>query len=471
MKNLNQRSAKVKPKLENTRKSTHTFSENKKLFTRKTRLHMMLKMNEMNYEIAIREMAERDVDEVLAIEADSYPLPWNRDHFLDELKSDHAFPLVAIGPDERIIAYICPRYLLDEGHIYNIAVQRAFRKLGVGRLLLEKAIGICQEKGVVTLYLEVRNSNQSAIALYRKIGFVSTGTRSRYYENGEDAILMEYNFPDVRPRMQFNSLVISNTEVSPGYFRIRLTAPPEIAGTLPGKFVMVKVRDSIDPLLRRPFGIFDVGCMGSEYPGGGTREFFEILYKVVGKGTTILANLHHGDRLDILGPLGNGFGSDSAGTENILVGGGVGLAPLYYLGRVLARSSNVRLFAGGRSRDDIICITEFERLGIETYVSTDDGTLGEEGVVTEALGKYLLNDSAGKSIYACGPFPMLKAVSVIAGRFGIPCQVSLEAYMACGVGACLGCVIKGRNHTDESPDYRCVCKEGPVFDHRDLLWD
>jgi dihydroorotate dehydrogenase electron transfer subunit len=428
-------------------------------------------MNDMNYEIAIREMAERDVDEVLAIEVDSYPLPWNRDHFIDELKSDHSFPLVAIGPDERIIAYICPRFLLDEGHIYNIAVHRSFRKLGVGRLLLDKALGICREKGGATVYLEVRTSNQSAIALYRQIGFVSTGVRSKYYKNGEDAILMEYNFTDARPKMQFNSLVISNTEVSPGYFRIRLTAPAEIAGTLPGKFVMVKVRDSIDPLLRRPFGIFDVGSIESEYPGGGCMEFFEILYKVVGKGTTILANLHHGDHLDILGPLGNGFNINSAGTEIILVGGGVGLAPLYYLGRELAKGAAVRLFAGGRSRDDIICITEFERLGIETYVSTDDGTLGEEGVVTEALGKYLLNNYAGKAIYACGPFPMLKAVSGIAKRFGIPCQVSLEAYMACGVGACLGCVIKGRNHTDESPDYRCVCKEGPIFDHNDLLWD
>jgi dihydroorotate dehydrogenase electron transfer subunit len=428
-------------------------------------------MNEIPYEITIRAMAEPDLEEVLAIEVDSYPLPWNRDHFIDELRSDHSFPLVAIGADERIAGYICPRFLLDEGHIYNIAVHRSFRKRGVGRILLEKVLGICREKGGVTLYLEVRTSNQAAVALYRQAGFVSTGVRSRYYENGEDAILMEFNFPDTRPRMQFNSMVISNVEVTPGYFRIRLTAPVEIAGTLPGQFVMVKVRDSIDPLLRRPFGIFDVGLIESEYPGGGDRDYFELLYKVVGKGTTVLANLHHGDHLDILGPLGKGFSTESPGSEKILVGGGVGLAPLYYLGRELAKASPVRLFAGGRTSDDIICITEFERLGIETYVSTDDGTLGDRGLVTEALEKYLHQKSAGKTLYACGPFPMLKAVSVIAGRYGIPCQVSLEAYMACGVGACLGCVIKGRNHTVESPDYRCVCKEGPVFDHNELLWD
>lgn len=428
-------------------------------------------MNKIHTDFFIRAMTGADIEEVLAIEHDSYPHPWSRDHFLDELNSDHSFPLVAIDAEGRITGYICPRFLLDEGHIYNIAVNRSLRKRGVGRFLLEEVLASLREKGVGTVYLEVRKSNSSAIALYHRIGFDSTGVRGGYYENGEDAILMEYKFPGERSRMQFNSMVISNFEVSPGFFRIRLAAPEEISGALPGQFVMVKVRDSIDPLLRRPFGIFDVGVTESEYPGGGSGRFLELLYKVVGKGTGILANLHHGDHLDILGPLGRGFKTDFSGSEKILVGGGVGLAPLYYLARELVGVSPVRLFAGGRTRDDIICITEFERLGVESYVSTDDGTLGDRGLVTEALEKYLLAGSAGKAIYACGPFPMLKAVSAIAERCGIPCQVSLEAYMACGVGACLGCVIKGRSHRDETPDYRCVCKDGPVFDHDELSWD
>lgn len=428
-------------------------------------------MNDMRTDFIIRPMAEADIDAVLAIEHESYKHPWNRTHFLDELNSDHSFPLVATDSEERIIGFICPRFLMEEGHIYNVAVGRSFRKRGVGRFLLNEVLANFRERGVATVYLEVRTSNNAAIALYRQLGFDSTGVRRSYYENGEDAILMEFNFPDERSRMQFNSTVISNIEVSPGYFRIRLTAPVEISAALPGQFVMVKVRDSLDPLLRRPFGIFNIGLMESEYPGGGCGNFLELLYKVVGKGTAILANLHHGDHLDILGPLGRGFNTGAPGTERILVGGGVGLAPLYYLARELGKDSPVRFFAGGRSRDDIICITEFERLGIETYVSTDDGTLGDRGVVTEALEKYLLQNPSGKNIYACGPFPMLKAVSGIAAQYSIPCQVSLEAYMACGVGACLGCVIKGRNHRDESPDYRCVCKEGPVFDHSELLWD
>jgi dihydroorotate dehydrogenase electron transfer subunit len=271
--------------------------------------------------------------------------------------------------------------------------------------------------------------------------------------------------------MQFKSAVLSNIEVSPGYFRLRLTAPKNTADTVPGQFLMVKVRDAIDPLLRRPFGIFDMGMSELEYPEAGCQTYLEILYKVVGKGTKVLAKLHHGDHLDLLGPLGKGFDIVGDAGEKILVGGGVGLAPLYYLAGKLAKTSRVHLFAGGRNRDDILCITEFERLGIETYVATDDGTLGEQGFVTEVLERYVANNPSGKTIFACGPYPMLKAVSLIANRYRIPCQVSLEAYMACGVGACLGCVVKGKNHTEEIPDYRCVCKDGPVFDALELLWD
>lgn len=269
--------------------------------------------------------------------------------------------------------------------------------------------------------------------------------------------------------MQFKSMVVTNVEVSPGYFRMRMTAPAEFKQTLPGQFLMLKVSDSIDPLLRRPFGFFDVGTFSPEYAGGNTQAYSEILYKVVGKGTRMLSALHNGDLLDVLAPLGKGFDPGPSGEEKILVGGGIGLAPLYYLAKEqVARGEKVRLFAGGRNRDDILCITEFERLGVETYVSTDDGTLGESGLVTEVLERHLKPD--GMRIFACGPTPMLRAVALMAQTHGVPCQVSMEAYMACGVGACLGCVLKGANHSDETPDYRCVCKDGPVFDSFELQW-
>jgi dihydroorotate dehydrogenase electron transfer subunit len=271
--------------------------------------------------------------------------------------------------------------------------------------------------------------------------------------------------------MQFKATILSNVELSPGYFRMRLSAPGITALSIPGQFLMVKVRDAIDPLLRRPFGIFDVGECEPEFSEGGRKAYLEILYKVVGKGTGVLANLNNGDHLDLLGPLGKGFVTDGGAGERILVGGGVGLAPLYFLARELVKHSRIHLFAGGRTKEDILCITEFERLGVETYVATDDGTLGEEGVVTEVMERFLEKRTSAKTIFACGPFPMLKKVAKIAKRAMIPCQVSLEAYMACGVGACLGCVVKGKNHKEEIPDYLCVCKDGPVFDALEILWD
>lgn len=271
--------------------------------------------------------------------------------------------------------------------------------------------------------------------------------------------------------MQFKSMVISNIELSPCYFRMKMTAPPAVVAATPGQFVMVRVRDAIDPLLRRPFGIFDLGTFVTEYTDCGKQSFIEILYKVVGKGTEMLSFLHHGDHLDILAPLGKGFSAGEVTDEKILVGGGVGLAPLYYLAKELVKTSKVHLFAGGRNKEDILCITEFERLGVETYVSTDDGTLGASGLVTEVLERHLSKGIRNQTLFACGPFPMLKAVAEIADRHHIPCQVSLEAYMACGVGACLGCVIKGKNHSLATPDFKCVCKDGPVFDYQELMWD
>lgn len=270
--------------------------------------------------------------------------------------------------------------------------------------------------------------------------------------------------------MQFTAMVLSNVEVSPGYRRMRLTAPLEFAAARPGQFVMLRVGSGIDPLLRRPFGIFDLAVHTPFHDGAVPQPCFEILYRVVGKGTLLMATLHETDRLDVLGPLGNGFAPGVAGGEKLIVGGGVGLAPLYLLARELVRDSPVRLFAGGRSRDDVLCITEFERLGVECYVATEDGSLGERGLVTEALVSRLEQLEGGAEIFACGPHPMLKAVAAIAAYRGIPCQVSLEGYMACGVGACLGCVTPGRDHTHDTPDYRCVCKEGPVFPANDLQW-
>ena len=270
--------------------------------------------------------------------------------------------------------------------------------------------------------------------------------------------------------MQFTAMILSNAEVSPGYWRMRLTAPQEFASASPGQFVMVRVSGAIDPLLRRPFGIFDVGIHTPAQSGAVAQPYFEMLYRVVGKGTALLSTLHETDLLDILGPLGKGFNPGPADEEKLIVGGGVGLAPLYLLARQLVAHSPVRLFAGGRTRDDILCITEFERLGVECYTATEDGSLGEQGLVTEALIRRLDAHKGRAAIFACGPHGMLNAVATIATDRSIPCQVSLEGYMACGLGACLGCVAPGHGHSTESPDFRCVCTDGPVFESGELKW-
>ncbi|MBW2503797.1 MAG: dihydroorotate dehydrogenase electron transfer subunit, partial [Deltaproteobacteria bacterium] len=133
------------------------------------------------------------------------------------------------------------------------------------------------------------------------------------------------------------------------------------------------------------------------------------------------------------------------------------------------RGQTVRLLMGGRTRDDIFAVTEFERLGVETYVSTDDGSLGEEGVVTRVLERKLKKYQVSE-VFACGPKPMLTAVHDICLAHSTPLQVSLEEFMACGVGACLGCVVKGAGHTDDNPSYLCTCKVGPVFRAEYLDW-
>ena len=182
-----------------------------------------------------------------------------------------------------------------------------------------------------------------------------------------------------------------------------------------------------------------------------------------------MCELHEGDHVELLGPLGTGFFSTSTIKEKILVGGGIGLVPLYMLANELVGQSPVRLLMGGRTRDDILAVTEFERLGVETYVSTDDGSLGEEGLVTDVLQRKL-EQFPDAEVYACGPMPMLKAVRDICHDRGVSLQVSLEAHMACGVGACLGCVVKGAEHTEEAPQYLCCCKAGPVFKAESLDW-
>lgn len=256
--------------------------------------------------------------------------------------------------------------------------------------------------------------------------------------------------------------VLENREVKPGYYTMSLDCEDIACAAAPGQFIMLGAGDSLHPLLRRPFSVNDVR------EGEGGVEILTILYMVVGRGTKILSGKKPGDRVQVLGPLGRGFVFDPEIEHSCLVAGGIGVAPMVFLARYLSQdtsSGSCRLILGARSKEHILCEDVFEKLGVEVLAATEDGSLGRKGLVTDLLGD-VLNESPPVQIFACGPMPMLKAVGMTARRFEKPCQVSVEAAMACGMGACLGCALP---RSDGNGKYLHACTEGPVFDSS-LLW-
>ncbi len=262
------------------------------------------------------------------------------------------------------------------------------------------------------------------------------------------------------------STIVYNKKIADNYFKMRLSwSALEVR---PGQFVMLRVSDGLDPLLRRPFGIFNV--IGAKRGTGFSFKRptgVEILYHVVGKGTAILSSKKPGERINVLGPLGNGFPEPEDARNVIMVAGGVGLAPMLPLAQRL--KAGVLLF-GARHKADTKIIAGFSGLGCRIRFATDDGSRGFKGFVTGLLADEIKPDSV---IYACGPAPMLKAVALMAHRAGIRCFVSLESAMACGIGVCLGCAVKAAplQAGYEAGVFRMVCSDGPVFDSMDIDWD
>lgn len=297
------------------------------------------------------------------------------------------------------------------------------------------------------------------------------------------------------------------------YYLQRFTT--SVLAFAPGQFVMVKPSGSLDPFLPRAYSILRV----HPHPGGrapARAGLVEILYKVIGKGTTALSLLEGGDWVDLLGPLGSGFRVPPGPTTALLVSGGIGVPPVVALAERLAssgfrvqdsgrgkrsrRSSPIRpqssvlspprmvAFVGGKTRHDVLCLSDFRKAGATVRVATEDGSLGHRGLVTDLLDSFLRSSVDGErsSVYACGPHPMLKAVARLSEHYRVPCQLSLEADMACGFGACMGCVIpvhssgftvhgKKQTMTYEpstmnQTSYKLCCKDGPVFDAREIAW-
>jgi dihydroorotate dehydrogenase electron transfer subunit len=257
--------------------------------------------------------------------------------------------------------------------------------------------------------------------------------------------------------------VLDNKKIAPGHYVLKFSSSRIAKNAAPGQFVQILCSDSFEPLLPRPFSFLTV-----------SRKDLSVLYQTVGQGTRLLSQIAKGKELWIIGPLGNGFSKKAAEEDLVLVGGGVGIPPLYHLAQVFVGSKikkeRIRVFLGARDKSLLLCENDFKKLGIRLDVATDDGSKGKKGFVTGILEDFLKAQGYKKTrIFTCGPTPMLKTVSSISQRFKVPCEVSVEVPMACGFGACLGCAIKvdaGQSHR-----FAIACCEGPVFQAKDILWE
>lgn len=248
-----------------------------------------------------------------------------------------------------------------------------------------------------------------------------------------------------------DAAVLANVPEGGSSWRLRLEVGAGWPEPVPGQFVMLSpgalpAAPRFDPLLPRPMAVFR-----RDGPA------LEVLYKVVGRGTALLAAARAGERVRVVGPLGRGFPDPEPGARAVLVGGGTGIASLFGLAeRALARGPVVVLL-GARRAGDLMAVDEFRSLGVELRLATEDGSAGRAGLVTALLAEALAEGPA--SVFACGPTPMMRRAAELAAAAGRPCAISLENRMACGFGVCLGCAVP---RADEG--YALVCRDGPVFD-------
>ncbi|MCC7417592.1 MAG: dihydroorotate dehydrogenase electron transfer subunit [Acidobacteria bacterium] len=264
-----------------------------------------------------------------------------------------------------------------------------------------------------------------------------------------------------------SAAVVSNRPLSADYNVVALAAPAIAAAAAPGQFVMVKAAPGLDPLLRRPFSVFEV-----LRDSGGAPSAVSILSKRIGRSTAQLYDLRPGDRVACLGPLGRPFALVDAGTEAWMVAGGVGLAPFMTLAETLrARGVAATLFYGARAAGELFYLDAFRSLGVDLVLSTEDGSRGERGRITAPLDRRLAARAAAAPVmlYACGPEGMLAATAKVAAAHGRPCQVSVERIMGCGLGGCYSCVIPVRGDDGRFHHVRS-CIAGPVLMADRVRW-
>lgn len=256
----------------------------------------------------------------------------------------------------------------------------------------------------------------------------------------------------VRHILQAPVPVVDRSQIAEGIFIVSLRSAHLAEYASPGQFVNIRCGDGCLPLLRRPFSI-------SRVEG----DMLELMFNVVGQGTRMLASRKSGDFVDVLGPLGVPFKLDGTFETALLVGGGLGAAPLPFLtDRLLAHKKQIQTYLGARRANQLT-----EKHLVDVRVSTDDGSRGHHGTVVDALKKRLSENKPGKpKIFGCGPTPMLKALAEYADSVGIECELSLEGDMACGMGICQGCPVE---RTDGKKKYSLVCVEGPTFNSHDIV--
>lgn len=272
--------------------------------------------------------------------------------------------------------------------------------------------------------------------------------------NEEESALVQPSLP-----IRVDAIVVSNRPEGGVNRRILLRAPGW-PGSQAGQFAMLSpgpLSDvpRFDPLLPRPMAIYREN--GDEV---------EVLYKVEGRGTRLLNEAEPGQKIRLVGPLGIGFQTPSAGQRSILVGGGTGVASLYGLARDALRDGEVHVILGARSADLLMAVDDFRQLACELSIVTEDGSLGSKGMVTDVLTTLLTESPANTTVFACGPTPMMRACHEIAQAMSVPCIVALENRMACGFGVCLGCAVPLA-----AGGFSLICSQGPVYRASLLDWE
>jgi len=251
--------------------------------------------------------------------------------------------------------------------------------------------------------------------------------------------------------------LLEKQKIANGIFKYRVKSPDIANEAKPGQFLEIKVSETEDPFLRRPISIYNINKERGEV---------EFIFQVKGKGTELLSKIEIGARIDIMGPLGYGTYTVKEYNNVAIIGGGIGIYPLYELTKELKGKANLNVYLGFRDKSLVTCEKEFEEIGLnKLVVTTDDGSYKEKGFAIDFMKKDI-EEHKVDMIFACGPLPMLKAIRKYSIENDIPCQISLEERMGCGIGACLGCAVKIISGTE--PRFGHVCKEGPVFNAKNV---